>query len=49
MKMNSEVLNILLIFIGLVGFTFMIYISRQQKKKIGDRKDKIKNAWRDRL
>lgn len=47
--MNSEILNILLIFIGLVGFTFMIYISRNQRKKIGDRKNKIKNAWRDRL
>ncbi len=47
--MNSEILNILLIFIGLVGFTFMIYISRSQRKKIGERKNKIKNAWRDRL
>jgi preprotein translocase subunit YajC len=47
--MNDEVLNILLIFIGLVSFTFMIYISRRQKKKIGDRKDRIKNKWRDRI
>lgn len=47
--MNSEVLNILLIFIGLVSFTFMIYISRKQRKRIGDRKDRIKNNWRDRL
>lgn len=47
--MSSDSINIIVIFFGLIAFTYMIYLSRRQKKKLGDRKNKIKHEWRDRL
>lgn len=45
----SDAAKIALIAVGLIVFTFMIYISRQQRSKLKDRRRRIKDSWKDRL
>jgi hypothetical protein len=46
---NVEVFKIAAIAVGLILFTYLIYVSRNQRNKLGDHKDRVKRNWRKRL
>jgi hypothetical protein len=46
---SLEILKMVAITAGLIVFTYLIYVSSSQKKKVGRGKDKIKRHWRERL
>ncbi|MCK6543381.1 LPXTG cell wall anchor domain-containing protein [bacterium] len=47
--MNLDTILFFIVVVGLLSFTFLIYIGRKRKKSIGARKERIKNQWRNRL
>jgi len=51
MQSYSEIniIYILIIVIGLVFFTAMIYISRGRRKDVSQRKKRMMDEWKDRL
>ncbi len=46
---TSDFTKILIIAIGLIAFTYMIWVSRSKKKTLSDKRRRIKDQWRRRF
>jgi O-antigen/teichoic acid export membrane protein len=47
--MDSDIAYLLVIAGGLVLFTYLLFVSRKQKKKLNRRRERIKRDWTNRL
>jgi len=46
---TSDFSSILIIAVGLIVFTYMIWVSRSKKKNLTDKRRRLKDKWKRRL